>query len=146
MAMTALLMAILLRPMSRARSAPPINRSAPRPAPTAVLRDRGGSAVRARGQRPARRGLDGAPRGTVQRIPARWAWWGWPALYIRPRMRGWLISCLLLAAAPARADCPRAGKTMPAAHGSIEVDGKLDDRTWATACFIEDFEQKQPAY
>jgi hypothetical protein len=61
-------------------------------------------------------------------------------------MRGWVISCLLLAAGQARADCPRAGKTMPAAHGSVEVDGKLDDRTWATACFIEDFEQKQPAY
>jgi hypothetical protein len=61
-------------------------------------------------------------------------------------MRGWLISCLLLVAASARADCPRAGKTVPVAHGSVEVDGKLDDPTWATACFIDDFEQKQPAY
>jgi hypothetical protein len=61
-------------------------------------------------------------------------------------MRGWLISCLLLAAGQARADCPRTGKTIPAAHGSVAVDGKLDDSTWATACFIEDFEQKQPSY
>jgi len=61
-------------------------------------------------------------------------------------MRGWVIACSLLIAVPARAACPHDGKTIPAARGSIEVDGKLDDPTWATACFIEDFEQKQPAY
>ena len=61
-------------------------------------------------------------------------------------MRGALMSCLLLAAVPARADCPRTGKTVPVAHGSVEVDGKLDDPTWAAACFIDDFEQKVPAY
>jgi hypothetical protein len=61
-------------------------------------------------------------------------------------MRGCLIACLLFAASPARADCPRRGKTIPAARGSIEVDGKLDDATWATACFVDDFEQKTPAY
>lgn len=61
-------------------------------------------------------------------------------------MRGCLIGCLLLVAGQARADCPRTGKSIPAAHGSVEVDGKLDDPTWAAACFIEDFEQKQPAY
>jgi hypothetical protein len=61
-------------------------------------------------------------------------------------MRGWVISCLLLAAGQARADCPHAGKTIPIAHGSVEIDGKLDDPTWASACFIDDFEQKQPAY
>jgi hypothetical protein len=61
-------------------------------------------------------------------------------------MRGWLIACSILVAAPARAACPHDGKTIPVAHGSIAVDGKLDDPTWATACFIDDFEQKQPAY
>jgi len=61
-------------------------------------------------------------------------------------MRGWVIACSLLIAVPARAACPHDGKTIPAARGSIDVDGKLDDPTWATACFIDDFEQKQPAY
>jgi hypothetical protein len=61
-------------------------------------------------------------------------------------MRGWLISCALLAAVPARADCPHAGKTLPVAHGPVRVDGVLDDPTWASACFIDDFEQKTPAY
>jgi hypothetical protein len=61
-------------------------------------------------------------------------------------MRGWLISCALLAAVPARADCPHAGKTIAVAHGPVAVDGVLDDPTWANACFIADFEQKQPAY
>lgn len=59
-------------------------------------------------------------------------------------MRGWLISCALLAAVPARADCPHAGKSVPVAHGAVAVDGALDDPTWASACFIDDFEQKQP--
>jgi len=61
-------------------------------------------------------------------------------------MRGWLVVCALLVAVPARAACPTAGKTVPMAHGSVAVDGKLDDPTWATACFIDDFEQKQPAF
>jgi hypothetical protein len=61
-------------------------------------------------------------------------------------MRGWLFSCVLLVAAPARADCPHTGKTVPVAHGSVAVDGKLDDPIWATACFIDDFEQKTPAF
>lgn len=52
----------------------------------------------------------------------------------------------MLAAASARADCPHTGKAIPAARGSVEVDGKLDDPTWATACFIDDFEQKTPAF
>ncbi|HMG24503.1 MAG TPA: DUF5916 domain-containing protein, partial [Kofleriaceae bacterium] len=60
-------------------------------------------------------------------------------------MRGWVYSCLLLAAVRAHADCPRAGKAIPVARGSVEVDGRLDDPTWATACFIDDFEQKTPA-
>jgi len=61
-------------------------------------------------------------------------------------MRGWIITCSLLVAVPARADCPHAGKALPAAHGAIKVDGKLDDPTWAAACFIDDFEQKSPAF
>lgn len=61
-------------------------------------------------------------------------------------MRGWLISCALLAAAPARADCPRTAKAIPVAHGAIAVDGVLDDATWTAACFIDDFEQKTPAF
>ena len=44
-------------------------------------------------------------------------------------MRSWVISCSVLAAVPAHADCPRGGKTVPVAHGSVEVDGKLDDAT-----------------
>jgi hypothetical protein len=61
-------------------------------------------------------------------------------------MRRWLFTCGLLVAAPARAECPHTGKAIPAAHGSIEIDGKLDDPTWASACFIDDFEQKTPSY
>jgi hypothetical protein len=61
-------------------------------------------------------------------------------------MHRWLIAGLLLVAVPARADCPRNGKTMPVAHGSVDVDGRLDDQTWASACFVEDFEQKEPMY
>lgn len=61
-------------------------------------------------------------------------------------MRGWLIACALLVAVPARADCPHAGKMLPVARGAVAVDGKLDDPAWATACFIDDFEQKQPAF
>ncbi|HEX2690958.1 MAG TPA: hypothetical protein VHN14_30300, partial [Kofleriaceae bacterium] len=61
-------------------------------------------------------------------------------------MRGWVIACLLWVAVPARADCPHAGKVIPVTHGSVIVDGKLDDPTWASACFIDDFEQKEPAY
>ncbi|HEY0991773.1 MAG TPA: DUF5916 domain-containing protein [Kofleriaceae bacterium] len=57
-----------------------------------------------------------------------------------------MIACSLLVAVPARAECPHSGKALPVARGSVEVDGKLDDATWATACFIEDFEQKTPAY
>src|ERR1044071_2272258 len=94
----------------------------------------------------ARRAADRSPPRPLRRIPARWPWRGGAALYIRPRMRGCLIGCLLLVAGQARADCPRTGKSIPAAHGSVEVDGKLDDPTWVAACFIEDFEQKQPAY
>jgi hypothetical protein len=60
----------------------------------------------------------------------------------------WLIACLLFAATPAHAACPRTAgdKTVAVARGAIAVDGKLDDATWSTACFIEDFEQKTPAY
>jgi uncharacterized protein DUF5916 len=71
---------------------------------------------------------------------------GEPLLYSRGFMRGCLVVCALLVAVPARADCPHTGKTVPVAHGSVNVDGKLDDPTWATACFIDDFEQKQPAF
>jgi Domain of unknown function (DUF5916) len=77
-------------------------------------------------------------------------------------MRGWLIAWLCLpaslatslatglpaslAASPAPADCPRDGKTIPAARGPIAVDGRLDDATWASACFVDDFEQKEPMF
>src|ERR1041385_2000844 len=61
-------------------------------------------------------------------------------------MRSWLISCSVLVAVPAHADCPRDGKVIPVAHGSVAVDGNLDDATWAAACFIDDFEQKTPAF
>jgi hypothetical protein len=65
-------------------------------------------------------------------------------------MRGWIFTCSLLislpVAMPASADCPNTGKTIPVARGSVEVDGKLDDPTWANACFIEDFEQKEPVF
>ena len=67
-------------------------------------------------------------------------------MYSAALMRGWLVACALLVAVPARADCPGTGKVLAVAHGAVEVDGKLDDATWATACFIEDFEQKQPAF
>jgi hypothetical protein len=47
----------------------------------------------------------------------------------------------------AAADCPsRAPKTLPIARGSIHVDGRLDDATWQTACFVDDFTQKQPRW
>ncbi|HSR98735.1 MAG TPA: DUF5916 domain-containing protein [Kofleriaceae bacterium] len=58
----------------------------------------------------------------------------------------WLPACLLFAASAARADCPHGGKVIPIARGSIRIDGKLDDATWATSCFVDDFEQKMPAY
>jgi hypothetical protein len=61
-------------------------------------------------------------------------------------MRGWLIMCSLLVAVPASADCPRTGKTIPIARGSVNIDGKLDDAAWASACFIDDFEQKEPTF
>jgi hypothetical protein len=61
-------------------------------------------------------------------------------------MRGWWIACSLLAWVPARADCPHTGKAITVARGSVDVDGKLDDPTWASACFIDDFEQKEPAF
>ena len=61
-------------------------------------------------------------------------------------MRGCLIACLLFAATRANADCPHRSKTIPVARGSVDVDGKLDDATWATACFVDDFEQKEPLY
>src|SRR5689334_21643191 len=61
-------------------------------------------------------------------------------------MRSWLISCSVLVAVPAHADCPTAGKVIPVAHGSVEIDGSLDDATWKAACFIDDFEQKTPAF
>ncbi len=45
------------------------------------------------------------------------------------------------------ADCPpRATKKLPIARGPIHVDGRLDDATWQTACFVDDFTQKQPRY
>src|SRR4051795_6997083 len=61
-------------------------------------------------------------------------------------MRSWLISCSVLVAGPAHADCPHDGKVVPIAEGSVTVDGNLDDATWRTACFIDDFEQKTPAF
>src|SRR5437868_1602402 len=61
-------------------------------------------------------------------------------------MRSWLISCSVLVAVPAHADCPHDGKVVPVAHGPVAVDGNLEDATWRTACFIEDFEQKTPAF
>ena len=53
---------------------------------------------------------------------------------------------LLLVARAAFADCPHAGKQLPIARGPVTVDGSLDDATWQTACFAEDFEQKQPVF
>ena len=45
------------------------------------------------------------------------------------------------------AECPaRAAKTLPIARGSITVDGKLDDATWQTACWVDDFTQKVPQF
>src|ERR1051325_11693824 len=61
-------------------------------------------------------------------------------------MRSWLISCSVLVAVAAHADCPRDGKVIPVALGSVAVDGNLDDATWRAACFIEAFEQKPPAF
>jgi hypothetical protein len=52
---------------------------------------------------------------------------------------------LALCLRSAAADCPaHAPKTLPIARGSVTVDGRLDDPTWQTACFIDDFTQKQP--
>ena len=54
---------------------------------------------------------------------------------------------MLLAVRVAHGDCPaRNGKQLPIARGAIVVDGALDDATWKTACFVEDFTQKQPDY
>ena len=57
----------------------------------------------------------------------------------------WLVLLLCLAAADARADCSTA-KKLAIARGPIVVDAELDDPTWQTACFIEDFEQQQPDF
>jgi hypothetical protein len=57
---------------------------------------------------------------------------------------------LCIAARVAAADCPAGTKTLPIARVSssspVHVDGKLDDPTWQTACFISDFTQKQPRW
>ncbi len=55
---------------------------------------------------------------------------------------------LLLLARTAFADCPadRAPKTLPIARGPVAVDGVLDDATWQSACFVDDFEQKTPVF
>ncbi len=55
---------------------------------------------------------------------------------------------LLLLARAAFAECPaaRAPKTLPVARGAVVVDGVLDDATWQTACFADDFEQKMPVF
>ena len=49
--------------------------------------------------------------------------------------RGSMLAALALfvLAAPARAECPHDGKVIPVARGAVEVDGRLDDATWATA-------------
>ncbi len=61
-------------------------------------------------------------------------------------MRAVLVVVLL--ARSALADCPanRPAKTLPIARGPVVVDGNLDDATWQTACFIDDFEQQQPKF
>jgi len=54
---------------------------------------------------------------------------------------------VLLAVRIAHGDCPaHEGKTLVVARGSIVVDGALDDATWRSACFAEDFTQKMPVY
>jgi hypothetical protein len=55
---------------------------------------------------------------------------------------------VMLIARAAFADCPanRPAKTLPIARGPVVVDGSLDDATWQSACFIEDFEQQQPKF
>ncbi len=53
---------------------------------------------------------------------------------------------VLLLTARAALACPHDGKTLPVARGSIVVDGRLDDAVWQTACFIDDFEQRQPEF
>jgi len=56
-----------------------------------------------------------------------------------------LALCVLVRIA--HADCPAPGnKALPIARGSIRVDGKLDDATWQSACFVADFTQKQPVF
>src|SRR5947208_2528431 len=56
--------------------------------------------------------------------------------------------CIAVAARTVHAECPsaRAPKTLPIARGPVTVDGVLDDATWQTACFADDFEQKQPRF
>jgi hypothetical protein len=58
-----------------------------------------------------------------------------------------LLPFIVVLERSAAADCPtRAPKTMPVARGSASVDGRLDDPIWQTACFIDDFTQKQPRW
>ena len=58
----------------------------------------------------------------------------------------WLVLLFLVGtAADAHAECSK-DKKLAIARGPITVDAELDDPTWQTACFIEDFEQKQPVF
>ena len=61
-------------------------------------------------------------------------------------MRAWVVVAVIAVATQARADCPHTGKTMPIARGTPVIDGKLDDAVWASACFIDDFEEQQPKF
>ena len=60
-------------------------------------------------------------------------------------MRWLLVLVLCAVAADARADCSTQ-KKLAIARGPIVVDAELDDPTWQTACFIEDFAQQQPKF
>lgn len=60
----------------------------------------------------------------------------------------WLgFLALVGTAARTASACPDAGgKAIQIARGSVAVDGELDDATWQSACFVDDFEQKTPHY
>ncbi|MGE5182665.1 MAG: DUF5916 domain-containing protein [Acidobacteriota bacterium] len=61
-------------------------------------------------------------------------------------MRALVVLLLLVRAAFAECPAARAPKTLPVARGAVVVDGVLDDATWRTACFADDFEQKMPVF
>jgi hypothetical protein len=60
-----------------------------------------------------------------------------------PMRHGILLALVMVRAAEAA--CPT-DKRISVTHGSVEVDGVLDDATWQRACFVEDLTQKQPIY